>query len=310
MCAVDKCECLEFGAQVPPPAPRTDLGLAHTPWVRPSGGTIVIDPDVLDEHCPVSIPHPAHPWNLADGRISSADTSPDITVLTCPGIRGEPLEIAEGLAVLLKDAGLPDPGDGESARRVVDTALAEAEARRDRAFPQPDPITPSRPDEQEVVVQEIADPAEEDIFPTMERLIEAGKTSPVSRTVQLAEQLEARIQQLRERLGEEARDTFRAHERAAKQAEFDAAMASLERQMIDLTALRAAWEAEIGGPQGKTSIAKPAKKTTGKRGDTTVRTPGAFPCPEPYCTKLPMDSPQALGSHRARTHGYRKGDDG
>lgn len=112
---------------------------------------------------------------------------------------------------------------------------------------------------------------------SFERLIAAGKRSPRKGTVAIAERVERQAVELRERLIAERQA---AEDKRRREAEAQAARAEVERLRLELAAARGSL------PRG---------------GARSV--PGGVDCPE--CGRN-FAGPQAAGSHRARSHGYRK----
>lgn len=105
-------------------------------------------------------------------------------------------------------------------------------------------------------------------------LLRAAKDTGAPKCVGLAERIEAQLEQLRERIDHE-------HARAAARAE----VRRLEQE------LAAARKQANGGRR------YPPRQANQRRGD--------YPCPD--CPEV-KTTPQGLGVHRARKHGYRRED--
>lgn len=276
MCEEPGCDCLRYVAERPgrPPASM----LAHTPYERVTSPTRE-EPAMADwsrEPCPVSVPHDPHTWDMTDGSKAGGEDSPDVTAVTCPGIRRVRPII---------NIDLPEPPDEVLS---VERDLTGV------------PITK--------VLAEQGD--------TVEQLVAAGKVSPVARTVGMAQSIERLTAELTKRLAEELAADARALQHEIKAAEFDAMMANLQEQLEGVRVMREALDREFGTPRSKAAskrgvpaaatAALVAKREATKKSATTRKAtglPALYECPT--CGDG-FDTPQGRGAHRARKHGYRK----
>jgi hypothetical protein len=114
-------------------------------------------------------------------------------------------------------------------------------------------------------------------------LVHDGKRSSSQRTVKLAEKVAALVDELTGRLAGEREEAAAAKEREAATAAARAEIAELEAKLAEAKALLR------GTPKAKPT---PTAKQTGE-----------YPCPD--CPKV-LTTPQGLGAHRAKAHGYRR----
>lgn len=119
---------------------------------------------------------------------------------------------------------------------------------------------------------------------SVEDVVREGKASSSQRTVKLAEKVAALVDELTGRLASEREDAAAAKAREEATASARAEIAQLEAKLAEAKALLR------GTPK-----AKPANQ------GFEVHVP--YTCPD--CPKV-LTTPQGLGAHRAKAHGYRR----